>query len=210
MSKHVLLVMIGGVGCHDNGYVTTLRSQITAGFKQKLILLRGYADMAAGINELELPSFSIPDLFIPQKLTAVSTPVVTQTTIQFNATPTGSPRLISLTAGEDLSPKNTTAIVQQEFEALPFASLDRLDMSPRIKPMSYSSAVQIPPRRAETPDLDSSGSTASSDGSEDNVPIRPLLVNARNRRLHPNVVSGRAIKRWRNSYHKCRVGSFQA
>ncbi|KAF7433246.1 hypothetical protein PC9H_005196 [Pleurotus ostreatus] len=59
-------------GCHDNGYVTNLRSQITAGFKHKLILLQSYADMAAGITELCLPSMSCPDLFMLQKLGAQS------------------------------------------------------------------------------------------------------------------------------------------
>ena len=181
-------------GCHDNGYVTTIRSQITAGFKHKLILLRGYADMAAGITELELPSFSIPDLFIPQKLTPVAT---TGTTVQFNPTPTNSP---NLSACDDVWQKNTTTTVRQVFDALPFASVDRLEMAPKTNkglsaPMSYSSAVQTSPKRPETPELDSGGSTASSDGSDDSVPIRASLSNARTRRVNPNIVSVRAIKR---------------
>jgi len=148
--------------------------------------------MAAGINELELPSFSIPDLFIPQKLT-------TQIIVQANSTPMGSPRLTFLTAGEDLCQKNANGSVQHEFDALPFASVDGLEMSPPINkrppaPMSYSSAVQVSPKRAETPDLDSSGSTASSDGSEDSVAIRPSLSSARARRVNPNIVSVIAIR----------------
>ncbi|KAJ7283789.1 hypothetical protein C8J57DRAFT_1293593 [Mycena rebaudengoi] len=55
-------------GCHDNGYIGTLRSQITAGFRDKLILLKGYTQMATEIADLGLPSLTIPDLFIPQKL----------------------------------------------------------------------------------------------------------------------------------------------
>lgn len=169
--------------------------------------------MAAGINELELPSFSIPDLFIPQKLTSVPMPAVTQITVQSNPTPMGSPKLGSLTAGEDLCQKNTNTSVQQGFDALPFATVDGLEMSPPINirqpaPMSYSSAVQTSPKRPETPELDSSGSTASSDGSEDSVPIRPSLSNARTRRVNPNIVSARAIGRWRISSHTCRLGSF--
>jgi len=146
--------------------------------------------MAAGINELELPSFSIPDLFIPQKLA----------TVQANSTPMGSPRLTFLTAGEDLSQKNADGSAQQGLDALPFASVDGLEMSPPINkrqsaPMSYSSAVQVPAKRPETPDLDSSGSTASSDGSEDSVPIRPSLSNARARRVNADIVSVRTIRK---------------
>lgn len=55
-------------GSHDNGYVTTLRSQITAGLKDKLILLPGYTEIASGISELQLPSLVIPDLFLTEKL----------------------------------------------------------------------------------------------------------------------------------------------
>ncbi|KAJ6568366.1 hypothetical protein DFH09DRAFT_1155218 [Mycena vulgaris] len=55
-------------GCHDNGYVANLHSQITAGYKEKLILLKSYTEMAAGIATLGLPSMTIPDLFMPQKI----------------------------------------------------------------------------------------------------------------------------------------------
>jgi hypothetical protein len=50
--------------------VTTLRSLITAGFQDKLVLLRGYEASAAGIDDLGLPSMDIPHLFIPDKLVA--------------------------------------------------------------------------------------------------------------------------------------------
>ena len=65
MSNHVLPASMSRVGCHDHGYIVSLHSQITAGFKQKLNLLRGYIDMATGFNELKLPTFSIPDPFVP-------------------------------------------------------------------------------------------------------------------------------------------------
>ncbi|KAF7289066.1 hypothetical protein HMN09_01354800 [Mycena chlorophos] len=57
-------------GCHDNGYVANLHSQITAGFKEKLILLKSYDEMAAGIATLarELPTLTIANLFMAQKL----------------------------------------------------------------------------------------------------------------------------------------------
>ncbi|KAJ7230449.1 hypothetical protein GGX14DRAFT_410840 [Mycena pura] len=55
-------------GCHDNGYVANLLSQITAGYKEKLVLLKSYAEMAAGIAGLGLPSLTIPELFLLHKL----------------------------------------------------------------------------------------------------------------------------------------------
>nr|GAT51386.1 predicted protein [Mycena chlorophos] len=66
-------------GCHDNGYVANLHSQITAGFKDKLIMLKSYDEIAFGIEALELPTLTIPELFMPRKLsdqqqTAVKSP----------------------------------------------------------------------------------------------------------------------------------------
>ncbi|KAJ7780175.1 hypothetical protein DFH07DRAFT_794069 [Mycena maculata] len=55
-------------GCHDNGYVANLHSQITAGYKEKLILLKSYEEMATGIAMLGLPTLTIPDLFMSQKI----------------------------------------------------------------------------------------------------------------------------------------------
>jgi hypothetical protein len=167
--------------------------------------------MAVGINELELPSFSIPDLFIPQKLTSFPTSAVTQIAVRsVSPTPMGSPNLAT---GEELYQKNTNANVQGGFAVLPFAAVDRLEMTPPINirqraPMSYSSAVQTSPKRPETPELDFS--TASSDGSEDSVSIRPLLSNGRTRRVNANIVSVRAIRRSRISSHRRRLASFQA
>lgn len=55
-------------GCHDNGYVANLHSQITAGYKEKLILLKSYTEMAGGIAMLGLPTLAIPNLFMSQKI----------------------------------------------------------------------------------------------------------------------------------------------
>ena len=145
--------------------------------------------MAVGINDLDLPSFSVPELFIPQKLIV----------------PTGSYQnmhLASLT--NDVSPlfsapevsdipvaiASPPSIIQEGFEVLPFASMGA-ELSVPKTPPSYSSAVQTPPqKRATTPELDSSDSTSSSDGSDDGVPnVRPSLTNVKSRRLNPNIVS---------------------
>ncbi|KAJ6617782.1 hypothetical protein B0H10DRAFT_1796894, partial [Mycena sp. CBHHK59/15] len=61
-------VLNTAIGCHDNGYIANLHSQITAGYKEKLILLKSYTEMAAGIAGLGLPSLEIPDLFMPRKI----------------------------------------------------------------------------------------------------------------------------------------------
>ena len=143
--------------------------------------------MAAGFNELELPSFSIAELFIPQKLIPNSTNPQTQPMPTASASP-----MLPQTIGEETSQKTSTPNVQQGFDALPFASVDRLEMSPPKKhsvPLSYSSAVQAP-KRSATPDLDSNGSTASSD-FEDSLPMRrPSLFNARSRRIDTSRVRG--------------------
>ncbi|KIM81183.1 hypothetical protein PILCRDRAFT_821629 [Piloderma croceum F 1598] len=55
-------------GCHDNGYITSLRSAMTGGFKDKLVLLRGYKVSEAGIDKLGLPSMTIANLFLETKL----------------------------------------------------------------------------------------------------------------------------------------------
>ena len=66
------------LGCHDNGYVTTLRSHITSGSGDKLILLQSYDEVASGIVALNLPIISIPNLFLSQKLAPIATPQVLQ------------------------------------------------------------------------------------------------------------------------------------
>lgn len=55
-------------GCHDAGYIPSLHSQMTAGFRDKLILLKGYTQMAPGIAALDLPTLEIPGLFMSHKL----------------------------------------------------------------------------------------------------------------------------------------------
>ncbi|KAF5373577.1 hypothetical protein D9758_000905 [Tetrapyrgos nigripes] len=61
-------------GCHDNGYVNNLRSQITAGYRDKLVLLKTYTEMAMGISELGLPTMSVTELFMTEKLRITFTP----------------------------------------------------------------------------------------------------------------------------------------
>lgn len=147
--------------------------------------------MAAGMSDLNLPYFSIPDLFMSKKLV-----VATSNSI---AGPTLAPPILpalptSQVPGLDPeAPIEFQSPAQQAFEALPFASIGAEISAARSPPASYSSAVQTrapKPKRAITPELDSSGSTSSSDDDEAIITnVRASLTGARPRRLNPNVVS---------------------
>lgn len=60
--------LIYGLGSHDNGYVTELRAHVTAGYKEKLVLVPSYTEVASGYKELNLATLHIPNLFMPEKL----------------------------------------------------------------------------------------------------------------------------------------------
>lgn len=53
---------------HDQGYATSLLSEITRGHGDKLYLLQSYEDVVTPIAELDLPTFSIPGLFLHQRI----------------------------------------------------------------------------------------------------------------------------------------------
>ncbi|KAF7331905.1 hypothetical protein MKEN_00070800 [Mycena kentingensis (nom. inval.)] len=57
-------------GCHDSGYISELRAHITAGYRDKLILLKG-CSMAKEIAALDLPAFGNPELFRTQKIVSI-------------------------------------------------------------------------------------------------------------------------------------------
>ncbi|EIN08844.1 hypothetical protein PUNSTDRAFT_52310 [Punctularia strigosozonata HHB-11173 SS5] len=65
-SPHCPMIFFGG--CHDNGYAPDLRTIITAGLRHKLIMLPGYSDIAAEIQDLQLPEERVDGLFEPQKI----------------------------------------------------------------------------------------------------------------------------------------------
>jgi hypothetical protein len=129
-------------GCHDNGYVTTLRSQITAGFKDKIILLASYNEMAAGIEELDLPLMMIPDLFIAEKIVVNAN--------SFSIGKKGPPSAIGI-----FSPSRSPTY--------PPGLGIKASTPVRSAPVSYSSALQSTQCRAPTPELDGSSSPISSD-----------------------------------------------
>ena len=176
------------LGCHDNGYVTNLRSQITAGFKQKLILLRSYAELAAGIADLDLPVITISDLFLAEKL---GTPHGAPTT------PSAPPGL-ALTSSPRIGPiPNTAPVVvpltlSEDNEApcaIPELMVEPDVFAPRRLSSSYSSAVRSFQKRAPTPDLDSSSSTGS-DTSDEVPDHQHPAPTSRLRHINPKIVGG--------------------
>ncbi|KAJ4472338.1 hypothetical protein J3R30DRAFT_3524594 [Lentinula aciculospora] len=134
-------------GCHDNGYVTNLRSQITAGYKNKLILLKSYAEMASGIAEMDLPILAIPDLFVTQKLGVTEI----------------APRLPSYSSATKVPPP----------AGEPKETNKQIPVNPQnaLLPTSYSAVAAVSYKRFSTPELDSSeGSTSSESDYDDDLP----------------------------------------
>ncbi|KAJ7110185.1 hypothetical protein C8R44DRAFT_801590 [Mycena epipterygia] len=62
------LVFFGGA--HDNGYTSALTSLENEGFARKLVLLRGYKDIAIELKNLQLPELTIDGVFMTHKLPA--------------------------------------------------------------------------------------------------------------------------------------------
>jgi hypothetical protein len=86
--------------------LANLYSQLTAGYKDKLILLKSYTEMAGGIAMLGLPSLTIADLFMPHKIENIpssptstkdvfSPPLSGKVNLGVNATPATTPRPIN-------------------------------------------------------------------------------------------------------------------
>ena len=167
------------IGCHDNGYVTNLRSQITAGFKEKLILLPSYKEMAAGIAELELPVLVIPDLFLTQKLCAVlNNPIVSG----------GSPTLGSLPPFSRGFVQNTPAVISSENDESPDTIVPDSVAQPDISalrhpstPITYSSVVQSGQKRTPIPDTEPNNTGSN---NKDEAPDRHVM-----RHINPDIVS---------------------
>jgi hypothetical protein len=55
-------------GGHDNGYTSALTSLENEGFLNKVVLLRGYKDVALELKNLRLPELTIDGVFMTRKL----------------------------------------------------------------------------------------------------------------------------------------------
>ncbi|KAJ7706142.1 hypothetical protein B0H17DRAFT_1035886 [Mycena rosella] len=63
------LVFFGGA--HDNGYTSALTSLENEGFSHKLVLLRGYRELAMELKNLKLPELTIDGIFMAHKLPTI-------------------------------------------------------------------------------------------------------------------------------------------
>ncbi len=181
--------------------MSNLRSQITAGYKQKLVLLKSYTEMAAGISDLDLPTLTIPDLFMKQKLGAPSAPTGASRRrgSSFAARPPPpsppppeSTPLGPKTPGLETMASNPVGAAVSEPEPI-------VVKRPAFSPPTYSFAVKSD-RRSCTPDLDASRSSASSDsGDSDDLSLDSIMSqsftshSSSSRRIDPNLVSSSSI-----------------
>ncbi|KAH6913435.1 hypothetical protein BKA70DRAFT_721530 [Coprinopsis sp. MPI-PUGE-AT-0042] len=152
-------------GSHDNGYVTELRAQVTSGYKEKLVLVPSYTEVASGYKELELATLSIPDLFMSEKL-----PYAPQT-----------PRPASLTLNErpESGAGKATAQVPEFPPGLPVVEAWST-MPSRNRAASSSRTAELSDRRNASPgddDRDSTGSGAAA--------TSPHLTNKGRRHINP-------------------------
>jgi len=164
-------------GCHDNGYITNLRSQITAGFKEKLILLRSYVELAAGMADLDLPVLTIPDLFLTQKLGLPHTAQIIS----------GAPPGLGLF--QSTAPVAAPLVLSRDGEApraIPELTIE-CDIFTARRPSSYSSVVRSTQKRAPTPELDSNSSSASD--TSDEVLDHHHAPTFKPRHINPKIVS---------------------
>ncbi|KAF5393755.1 hypothetical protein D9757_000158 [Collybiopsis confluens] len=158
-------------GCHDNGYVTNLRSQITAGYKNKLVLLKGYTEMATGIADMDLPVLTIPNLFIPQK-------IVNETV---------APRFSSYSSATKVPPPIGASADTSKLQ-LKEAPAKSQTASP---PTSYSAVAAYSYKRELTPDLvESEGSASGESDYLDELPHDAVVaaMAQSSRYINPNIV----------------------
>jgi len=152
--------------------VHNLRSVVTSGFGDKLVLMPGYSDVAIDIRALQLPELRVPELFMSSKLVAPS----------YNAIATAPPPGLAPT-----TPKLGSAVAQPISPPAAPPGLDRLTGEgqglARRQSHSYKSVLQAP--------VDPSESSESSEASE--IPLRfPRLSPPsppRQRRINPQLVS---------------------
>lgn len=80
-------------GAHDNGYTSTLNLLQNEGLLDKVVLLKGYKDLAHEINNLNLPQLEVEGVFIQKKLHSNGKQKVAAAVVSAAATPvTKSPK----------------------------------------------------------------------------------------------------------------------
>ena len=158
-----------------------LRSVITSGFGDKLVLMPGYSDVAIDIRALQLRELRVPELFMSSKLVAPS----------YNVIATGPPPGLAPTTPKlSAAPPPISPPVAPP--GLNYMSGEGQGMARRQSLQSYKSALQAPPVRLGSPGAEPSESSESSEASE--IPLRfPRLTPPsppRQRRIDHRLVSG--------------------
>lgn len=160
-----------------------LRSVITEGFRDKLVLMPGYSDVALDIKALMLPELRIPNLFITSKLTPPS----------YTSIASGPP------PGLTISPRISAPNAQISNSSITPAHppTDVPNFSPRRNSIqSYKSALQTS-RNDPVPyePSDSSGSIDVNDAHPAQLVqfSRRLPSPGKQRRLNPKVVEFLAL-----------------
>lgn len=92
-------------GGHDNGYTSTLTSLENEGFLDKIVLLRGYRNIALELKSLRLPHLEIDRLFMAEK---IPTNTQKKSTSSYSSPPpaldTGKPKNTSFMPPNDEHP----------------------------------------------------------------------------------------------------------
>ncbi|KAH9944404.1 uncharacterized protein BXZ73DRAFT_40022 [Epithele typhae] len=98
-------------GAHDNGYTSTLNLLQNEGLLDKIVLLKGYKDLAHEIHNLNLPQLEIAGVFIQKKLYTNGNKKANVSTAAFTTPPmAGTPASTSY----NKSPKPKHPTVQQQ------------------------------------------------------------------------------------------------
>jgi hypothetical protein len=141
--------------------------------------------MAAGIAELELPILTIPDLFMAQKLVIPSAIPSALPCLEWRTPPLGPTHVPSTTPSVPEIPGRCVGAksVTDPEPPAPKPSAGQ--------PASYSSALQVLPKRVRTPELDTSESSVSSDDSDELPFPRTFPTFSRSRHVNPNIVESR-------------------
>jgi hypothetical protein len=154
-----------------------LSSLITQGYSEKLVLVPGYADVAAEIKKLPLPSLKTKNLFMTEKIPEPNTqrpPVLASNSPNITPSPLSSPTK---------PPANS--------QARPDGVLEGMNTSsPRSSPISYKLAVVRAEHVAES--SPSGDARSVSEDSEDGFslvvsPKRAAVPGQKMRRIDPNL-----------------------
>ena len=169
-------------------------------------------ESAAGIDELGLPSMTIPQLFIPDKLVASHGPIpgfkparsrspsltdsLPQVTRTITPLPPSSLQSSYILVEDSQSISMPSLSPEHGVDPLPFATETITTVTRPVGPPSYKSALQaVQPvqsrasTRASTPELDATDSSASSDASDELLTDHCTSPSpSRAKHVNPNIV----------------------